>query len=220
MPHVSDNPITSSSEKSVNILTISCHPDDIEFGAGGTLAKAVQRGHKVYMLILSDGGCGGDAATRVKEATAAANLLGVSDVFWGGYEDSRLPFYDDVVPTIEKVVNTINPSFAFIHAPGDTHQDHRAASSAAVVATRKVRNVLYFESPTTLDFSPTVFVDIEAVFSRKYDALRCHESQIMRTNIEDRSILEMSKALGIFRGTQCRVKCAEAFSSFRMFVLL
>ena len=51
----------------MNILAIGSHPDDIEFGCGGTLLKYSENGHKVYMLVLSKGDKGGDPEVRQKE---------------------------------------------------------------------------------------------------------------------------------------------------------
>ena len=42
----------------MNILAIGAHPDDIEFGCGGTLLKYSEKGHKVYILVMSKGGKG------------------------------------------------------------------------------------------------------------------------------------------------------------------
>ena len=51
----------------MNILAIGAHPDDIEFGCGGTLLKYAKSGGKISLLILTDGSYGGDPALRKKE---------------------------------------------------------------------------------------------------------------------------------------------------------
>jgi len=66
----------------VNILAFGAHPDDIEYGCGGMLAKYAQRGHAVYLFIASDGALGGDAEVRRREQKDAARILGVREVFW------------------------------------------------------------------------------------------------------------------------------------------
>jgi hypothetical protein len=53
----------------------------------------------------------------------------------------------------------------------------------------------------------------------KVKSLSCHRSQVMRTNIDERSIVEIAKATATFRGTQCRIPYAEAFASLRMFIV-
>ena len=74
----------------MNILAIGAHPDDIEFGCGGTLLKYSQQGHGIYLLVLTDGSVGGDPQVRKKEQTQAADFLGGKGLFWGGAKDTEL----------------------------------------------------------------------------------------------------------------------------------
>ena len=62
----------------LDILAIGAHPDDVELCCGGTLAKSVKRGRKVGILDLTEGELGtrGNSSIRVKEAQAAAEILG------------------------------------------------------------------------------------------------------------------------------------------------
>jgi LmbE family N-acetylglucosaminyl deacetylase len=85
-------------------------------------------------------------------------------------------------------------------------------------ATRYIRNVLFYEGPTTQNFNPQVYVDIADTLDAKLDALRAHRSQVMKTNIEDLSIIEVARSSANFRGIQGRVKYAEAFHSLRLFI--
>jgi LmbE family N-acetylglucosaminyl deacetylase len=61
-------------------------------------------------------------------------------------------------------------------------------------------------------------VDIADTLEAKLDALRAHRSQVMKTNIEDLSIIEVARSSANFRGIQGRVKYAEAFHSLRLFI--
>lgn len=202
----------------INILAIGAHPDDIEIGCGGTLIKYADQGHSVYMLIMTGGGQGGDAATRIREQTDASEIMGIERVFWGGYEDTQLQVNQSLVNKIEKVISEVSPNFIFCHFPDDTHQDHRHLSQATQSAARNLRNVLFYEGPTTWGFSPQVFVDISDTLSRKINALLAHRSQIDKTNIEDLSIVEIAKASANFRGIKGRVKNAEGFVPLRLFI--
>ncbi|QTA79489.1 N-acetylglucosaminyl phosphatidylinositol deacetylase-related protein [Desulfonema limicola] len=201
-----------------NILAIGAHPDDIEFGCGGTLVKFGDKGHRLFMLVMTSGGSGGIPETRKKEQEDAQAVMGVEKVFWGGYEDTMLEINKDTIMTIENIIKEINPSFIFCSYPDDTHQDHRHLARAAISATRYVRNVLFYEGPTTQNFNPHVFVDISEMLEKKMDALKAHKSQVMRTNIADLSILELARSAANFRGIQGRVKYAEAFHSQRLFI--
>jgi len=75
----------------MNILAVGPHPDDIEIGCAGTLIKYAQKGHDVFLLIITRGGKGGDGEVRYAEQLKAAEIIGARDVFWGGFEDTKLP---------------------------------------------------------------------------------------------------------------------------------
>jgi len=72
----------------MNILAIGAHPDDIEFGCGGTLSKYSEKGHKVYMLVLSKGDKGGDSDVRQKEQENSARILRAETLYFGDYKDT------------------------------------------------------------------------------------------------------------------------------------
>jgi len=72
------------------ILAIGAHPDDIEFGCGGTLIKYTERGHRLFLYIMTEGGLGAETSTRIEEQMASKAILGAEDIFWGGYEDTHL----------------------------------------------------------------------------------------------------------------------------------
>lgn len=200
----------------VNVLAIGAHPDDIEFGCGGMLAKYADRGDAVSLFIASDGALGGDPRVRRNEQEDAAGVIGAKQVFWGGYEDTELPLNRDLISRIEAVIHEVQPQMIFVNFPEDTHQDHRHLAQATVSATRYVPNFLFYEVPSTLNFNPNCYTDVEKVLGRKLDALAAHHSQVTKTNIEDLTILELAKSCANFRGIQARVKYAEAFQSVRL----
>jgi LmbE family N-acetylglucosaminyl deacetylase len=204
--------------KKVNILAIGAHPDDIEFGCGGSLSKYSQRGHQLFLLVMTGGGSGAPSETRMAEQTAARAILGAEEIFWGGYQDTHLGVDAEMIKKIESVIAAVKPEFIFCHFPDDTHQDHRHLAQAIMSATRYIRNVLFYEGPTTQNFNPQVYVDISDTLDTKLEALRAHRSQVMKTNIEDLSIIEVARSCANFRGIQGRVKYAEAFHSLRLFI--
>jgi len=200
------------------ILAIGAHPDDIEFGCGGTLIKYTQRGHRLFLHIMTEGGSGADTSTRVREQEASKAILGAEDIFWGGYADTHLQVDVELIGKIEAVIKQVKPNFIFCSYPEDTHQDHRHLAQAVMSATRYIRNVLFYEGPTTQNFKPHVFVDIFDTLDKKIEALKAHQSQVMKTNIENLSIVEVARSSANFRGIQGRVKFAEAFYSLRLFI--
>lgn len=204
--------------KKMNILAIGAHPDDIEFGCGGALVKYADRGHFLSVLVMTSGDHGGDSGIREKEQLDSNRILGVKQIHWGGYQDTYLQVDHNVISNIEGVIGEVRPDFIFCHYPDDTHQDHRHLANAVVSATRYIRNVLFYEGPTTQNFNPQIYVDISDTLERKLQTLEAHRSQVDKTNIPNLTILELARSTANFRGIQGRVKYAEAFSSLRLFI--
>lgn len=202
----------------MNILAIGAHPDDIEFGCGGTLIKYARKGHDTYLFVLTEGGKGGDASERRREQEEAAKLLGAQQLFWGGYQDTEVPLDRDLIQKVEGLLHQIRPDLILVHFGDDTHQDHRHISISLVTASRYTRNVLFYEGPTTANFSPSVFVDIDAVLDQKLAALKAHGSQVVKTGVEGLSIVDLACAAAHFRGIQGRVRNAEGFVPLRLFI--
>jgi LmbE family N-acetylglucosaminyl deacetylase len=202
----------------MRVLAIGAHPDDIEFGCGGTLIKYARRDVHIEMLVMTDGSRGGSPRVRRREQTEAARLLGAARLHWGGYRDTLLPSVRHLIDRMEVILKKARPDFIFVNDPEDTHQDHRLVARAAVSATRYARNVLFYEGPTTVNFTPTVFIDIASEIDRKIDALHKHQSQIGKTRIEGTPISEIAQASAHFRGVQGRVRWAEGFAPLRLFI--
>ena len=202
----------------MNILALGAHPDDIEYGCGGMLTKYAEKGHDVFLWIASDGSLGGEGAVRRQEQTDSALIIGAREVFWGDYRDTEVPLTRELIGRIESVIKQVKPRMIFVHYPDDTHQDHRNLAQGTMSATRYVPNFLFYEGPTTQNFAPNCFTDVEKVLDKKLACLEAHRSQVAKTNIEDLTILELAVSSANFRGIQARVKYAEAFQSIRLLI--
>lgn len=204
----------------MNILALGPHPDDIEIGCGATLLKFARAGHKVFLYIATYGELGGDRITRKQEQIESGEYMGAEKIFWGEFPDCQLPLSRHLITNIEDVINEVNPDYIFVNNNEDTHQDHRVLATATLSATRYVPNVLFYECPSTLNFSPNVYVDIEDYIEGKHVLLEKHASQIRRVHVEmpDISILDIATSSARFRGIQGRIKSAEAFRSVRLFI--
>ena len=202
----------------IRVLALGAHPDDIEAGCGGTLMKYAINGHRVFQMVMTAGEQGGRGAIRKREQQRASQHLHVEKIFWGGYRDTEVPAGQRLIQKIERVVKEVDPHFIFVHYHDDTHQDHRNLAVGTITATRYTRNVLFYEGPTTQNFSPTVFVDIDTVLEKKIDALKAHRSQVMKTNIEGLTIVDIIRSSAHFRGIQGRITNAEAFVPLRLFI--
>jgi LmbE family N-acetylglucosaminyl deacetylase len=199
----------------MKILGIGAHPDDLEFGCGGTLQKLASNGHKIHMLVMTQGSVGGDPRVRLLEQKKAAAMLGAK-LYWGGFEDTGVTLGRELIRSVEKHVEDVKPDLVFVNHASDTHQDHRSVAKAVETAARYMKNLLFYEVPTTMDFNPGVFVDICPVITKKVNLLKCHRSQVYKTRVKNLSIIESAKAAAMFRGYQDRVKYAEGFVPRRL----
>jgi LmbE family N-acetylglucosaminyl deacetylase len=132
------------------ILVITAHPDDVDFGAAGTVARWTEAGTDVRYCIVTDGDAGGDdhsisrpemATLRRAEQTAAAKQVGVHDIRFLGYPDGRLEATLGLRKDLARVIRQVRPDRVLCPSPernyarvGVSHPDHRAAGSAALDA--------------------------------------------------------------------------------------
>lgn len=202
----------------MNVLAIGAHPDDVEFGCAGTLIKFTQKGHKLYLFVATEGQYGGEAERRRAEQIESSELMGAENLVFGGYNDTELLENRKLITDIENIMGRCRPDYVFINYTDDTHQDHRNLGRAAITAARYTKNVLLYEVPTTQNFNPTVYVDIDLVLNKKLACLEAHASQVMKTNIEGLNILEIARSAAHFRGIQARLRNAEAFQPLRMLI--
>ena len=198
------------------VLAIGAHPDDIELGCGGALLAHVAAGDRVTMLVVTGGengpGNAGQVTGRRTEQVAAARTIGAA-LRWGGLTDCAVPTDSSTVGLIETVLGETGAELVYVHAPDDSHQDHRAVAAATLAAARRLPRVLHYQSPSTLTFTPTVFVDVTAHLTGKLAALRCHESQVdLSAMVEPDAVVASARHWG----AQARIGYAEAFSPTRM----
>ena len=159
------------------ILAVGAHPDDVELGCGGALLAARARDTEVAILTLSGGERGGHRHQRAREAESSAALLGAR-LFIGDLEDTAISDGGETIRLIEETIAAVRPTAIYIHSIHDLHQDHRAAHQATMVAARAVPTVLAYQSPSaTVDFRPSVFIDIADVLDGKLRLLAQFASQ-------------------------------------------
>ncbi|PKG51301.1 MULTISPECIES: bacillithiol biosynthesis deacetylase BshB1 [Olleya] len=114
----------------VDILAFGAHPDDVELGAGGTIAKEVAKGKTVVIVDLTKGELGtrGTALTRKTEAEDAKNILGVAYRENLGFKDGF--FVNDKQHQLEiiKMIRKYQPEIVLCNAIDDRHIDHGKGS--------------------------------------------------------------------------------------------
>jgi LmbE family N-acetylglucosaminyl deacetylase len=131
------------------VLVVAAHPDDIDFGASGTVAGFTAAGIEVSYCICTSGDAGGYDDTprdrmgplREAEQRAAAAVLGVKDVVFLGYPDGRLTPSIELRRDISREIRRVRPQRVLAPSPeiwwrrvGASHPDHRAAGEAALAA--------------------------------------------------------------------------------------
>jgi LmbE family N-acetylglucosaminyl deacetylase len=196
----------------VKVLAVGAHPDDIELGCAGALLHHVAAGDQLHLLVMTPGEEGPQGVqSRVREQEVAARVLG-AELVWGDFHDGDIPDGRESVSFVDAVVSQTGADIVYVHAPNDTHQDHVATSRAVLAAARRLTRVLYYQSPSTTAFDPTVFVDVEATLAGKLDAIRAHWSQVMQCPMVDTEAIEVSAR---YWGTRAKVSYAEAFETPR-----
>jgi LmbE family N-acetylglucosaminyl deacetylase len=173
--------IAQPQEARSRVLAIGAHPDDVEIGCGGALARHTAQGDEVMILTLSRGGIGGDTTKRALEAERAAQLLGAT-LQLDNLPDTRISDGVATIDLIQSVIRSFAPTHIYTHSQHDAHQDHRNVYAATIAASRGVKNVYSYQSPSsTVDFRPNHFVDISEYIDSKIVALAAHESQVARS---------------------------------------
>jgi N-acetylglucosamine malate deacetylase 1 len=177
-----------------DVLAVGAHPDDVEIGCSGTLARLVARGARIGIVDLTAGELGtrGEVATRRREAEAAAEVLGVEWRACLGLPDGGVRVDD--AAQLGAVVGTLRaaqPRAVLLPHPDDPHPDHGATSRlllrASVLANlaryrpelgaaHHVRLLLAYLGPRQL-LEPALVVDVSAQAAVKRRALAAHASQ-------------------------------------------
>jgi len=188
-------------------LIIVAHPDDIDFGAAGTVATLTDHGVEVVYGLVTSGQAGEPAELspaelteiRQKEQTDAAAVVGVSELHWLGFPDGHLVADLELRKAISRLIRIVKPDLVITQTPirnleriYAAHPDHLAAGEATVSAVYPdARNGHSF--PELLDEGhlphavPRLWlmagtdhdlsVDITASIDRKIEALLAHHSQ-------------------------------------------
>ena len=193
--------------KRADIIVISPHPDDAEFGAAGTVANFTRQGKDVIYVICTNGDKGTEdpsvapetlALTREKEQQAAAKILGVKDVIFLRYPDQSLEDTPEFRKTLVKIIRTFRPDLIITSDPYRKyiwHRDHRITGRVVLDAVFPfARDLWAYPDMIAEKLMPhkvkeiwlwapeetdiNFRSDITSTFEIKVKALRCHKSQI------------------------------------------
>jgi LmbE family N-acetylglucosaminyl deacetylase len=174
----------------MNILAIGAHFDDIELGCGGTLAKHVAQGDRVWAYVATVSGFSNPKNEVIRtneialsEGTRAMEVLGVKLVC-GDFKTLAVEFTDDLNIEILKLVEEQRIQKIYTHWVGDIHHDHQAVARASLHACRRVPRMLMYRSNwyhSNLEFRGNFYIDISEYLEIKMEAIRAHASELERT---------------------------------------
>lgn len=188
----------------VDILAFGAHPDDVELGCAGTLAKEISLGKKVGIIDLTQGELGtrGSVEIRFQEATKAATILDVS--FRENLKMRDGFFVNDEIHQMQviQMLRKYQPEIVICNAIDDRHIDHSKGSklvSDACFLSGLKKITTYFEGepqevwrPNVVyhyiqwkDLKPDFVVDITGFMDKKVEAIMAYDSQFYNPNSDE-----------------------------------
>lgn len=222
------------------VFVVAAHPDDEILGVGGTVAKHVAAGDKVYAMILGEGQTSrGERREDISQEVVdelhrntleSAKAVGYEQVYFANFPDNRFDRVDllDIVKEVEKKIRELTPEIVYTHYSGDLNIDHQYTARAVLTATRpigeySVKEIYAFETLSSTEwnfdysaqtgFAPNVFVDITDYYEKKEAAMNCYVSELCEFP-HPRS-LEGMDVLSKTRGMAVGKQRAEAFMLIR-----
>jgi N-acetylglucosamine malate deacetylase 1 len=188
------------SSNSKTVLSFGAHPDDIEFGCGGTERLLIEQGWEVTHAYLTSGGAGSDkichdslSILREEEARVAAEILGVRGVEFFRCLDGLDCIPREVSIRLISLIRRIKPQIIFVHATSDQFSDHKIVSHAVYHAIKVAGGPWFMEAGEQKPWKvPRVYgyevwdplprftfaVDISSSLAIKEKALIAHKSQV------------------------------------------
>jgi N-acetylglucosamine malate deacetylase 1 len=203
-------------------LILSPHTDDAEFGCGGFIAKSVEQGHELFLLVFSL--CEQSVPRHLpkdvlaKELYDSTNLLGIpkNHVFTESLPVRIfLEYRQHILDTMIRIRDDIKPDLVIMPSLNDTHQDHNVVSNEGFRAFKR-NSILGYEMPwNNLTITTQAFCVLEEHhIEKKLAAIKCYDSQANRMYSEP----DFIKGLARTRGVQCGRRYAEAFEVYRQFL--
>ena len=178
---------------SVQVLAIAAHRDDVELTCGGTLARAAALGQATGIIDLTKGEMGtrGTAELREREATRAAEILGVRERVNLGFPDAGIFNTNETRAALVREIRRLQPAVVLAPALSGRHPDHRItaelvrdacflaglAKYAPGSAAHRPKKVIHCLSYREDHVKPTFVVDVSDVFDKKMAAIQAYESQ-------------------------------------------
>ena len=194
----------------MKVLVFGAHPDDMEIGMGGTIAKHASLGDAVHMVVTT---VPSQPERRREEAQRGAEILGATfsclDI-----PAEKMEYNRKLIGQVDALLADFSPDLIYTHWDKDSHQDHNTISRSVISAARKNRASLFMYEQTIPGgivpegFRDQSFVDISDFIDTKIQSIMAHESQLAANGDW---WLQGVKGRAMYRGYQINVKYAEAF---------
>ncbi|MFL6411182.1 MAG: PIG-L deacetylase family protein [Nitrososphaeraceae archaeon] len=207
--------------KNQSVIAFGAHPDDLEIGMGGTLAKLARMDYDVNMVIatLPNFVKTDTKEQRRMEATMSAKTLGCKSPQFLDLPPDAITIGRKFVNIIDEIIHKHEQATVFTQWIGDSHQDHQALTRAVIAASRDCNNLLMYETTipgglTESAFRPQLYIDITETLKMKSNALECFHSQ--KNNRCGNFWIDAVVGRCSYRGYQMNVKYAEAFEVIKV----
>jgi LmbE family N-acetylglucosaminyl deacetylase len=198
------------------VMAIGAHPDDLEIGLGGTLAKMKRDGANVVMCVAS---IPKDYDVRRAEARRGAEILGceLQVLFDDGPQRIEDVKTYELVGRLDAAIREHSPAAVFTHSSSDFHNDHLLIYQACLPTQR----LAYFDffsyhptncRPVPIQFHPRAYVDITETIDAKMHAITAHASQFGGRGLDT----EMYREFAHVQGRMIGVPYAEGLDVIRL----
>ncbi len=210
------------------ILVIMAHPDDAEFICGGTVARLFAEGRDISYVLVTSGNRGSHEAGMTMERLAkiredeqrhAAEVLGVREVAFLGYNDGDVEVNLGLRKDLVHAIRRVQPDVLFTFDPWrpyEIHPDHRNVGLCALDAVASARMPMYYPEQLNSGMTehrlkqvyffstslPNHWVDVSDFMDKKLEALRCHTSQMGDPDV-DEFVRQRARVIGIEHGFTC-----------------
>ena len=198
------------------VLAVGAHPDDLELGVGGTLARLSRSGARVVMAVVS---IPNNLKARRDEARRAAEILGCEIRLLKPNRCSRVEDLKthELVGMIDGLVRELAPAAMFSHCLANLHKDHKLAYDACMASQRLRYFDIFCYEPTSchtvnIAFHPHAYIDISDTIDAKMAAIRTHSTQFDHRGLKTEHYRQASGMTGGVIG----VEYAEGIEVVRM----
>lgn len=202
------------------VLAFGAHPDDIEIGMGGTVAKLNGMGYDVNLIVatLPNFVKTDTKEQRRMEATMSAKVMGSKQPEFLDLSPDEITFNRKFITQIDEIIHNHRPEAVFTQWIGDSHQDHQTLTRAVIAASRDVNNLFMYETTipgglTENAFRPQLYIDISKTLEIKKNALSCFDSQKIRCGDP---WIPAIVGRSSYRGYQMNTEHAEAFEIIKV----